>query len=145
LIFGGVYWQYFEELDKIKASSSPLTLNKKYYIQTNTANGPVLNELQDKNSLKVGDKVVVRILLKTDRDLEYVHLKDMRPSGTEPVNVLSQFKYGNGLGYYESTKDLASHFFIDILRKGSYVFEYTVFATHSGNFSSGISTIQCMY
>lgn len=145
LIFGGVYWQYFEDLDKIKTATSPLSLEKKYFIQTNTANGPILTEVQDKNTLKVGDRIVVRVILKTDRDMDFVHLKDMRPSGTEPANVLSGFKYNNGLGYYESTKDLASHFFIDNLSKGTYVFEYTVFATHSGNFSSGISTIQCMY
>ena len=58
--------------------------------------------------------------------MEYVHLKDYRGSGTEPANVLSQYKYQDGLAYYESTKDTASHFFIDYLPKGAYVFEYTV-------------------
>jgi hypothetical protein len=73
----------------------------------------------------VGDELVVRIELRTDRDMEYVHLKDQRGSGTEPVNVLSQYKYQDGLAYYESTRDTASHFFIDYLPKGVYVFEYS--------------------
>ncbi|GAI37220.1 unnamed protein product, partial [marine sediment metagenome] len=37
------------------------------------------------------------IELRVDRDMEYVHLKDQRGSGTEPVNVLSgydNFKHG---------------------------------------------------
>ncbi len=60
----------------------------------------------------------MRIVLQTDRDMEYVHLKDHRGAGTEPVNVLSQYKYQDGLGYYETTRDTASHFFIDYLPKG---------------------------
>ena len=88
-----------------------------------TKSGPVLEPI--KGPLAVGDEVVVRITLHTDRDMEYVHLKDYRGSGTEPTNVLSQYKYQDGLAYYESTKDTASHFFIDYLPKGAYVFEYT--------------------
>ena len=68
---------------------------------------------------------MVRIELRVDRDMEYVHLKDQRGSGTEPVNVLSRYKYQDGLAYYESTRDTASHFFIDYLPKGVYVFEYS--------------------
>jgi hypothetical protein len=77
--------------------------------------------------------------------MEYVHLKDMRASGLEPLNVLSTYKYQDGLGYYESTGDAATHFFISWLAKGTYVFEYPVVVSHSGNFSNGISSIQCMY
>jgi uncharacterized protein YfaS (alpha-2-macroglobulin family) len=77
--------------------------------------------------------------------MEYVHMKDMRASAFEPVNVLSGFKYKGGLGYYESTGDAATNFFFDYLRKGAYVFEYPLIASQTGNFSNGISTIQCMY
>ena len=80
--------------------------------------------------VKVGDELVVRIVLRMDRDMEYVHLKDHRGSGTEPVNVLSQYKYQDGLAYYEATRDTASHFFIDYLPKGVYVFEYSVRVQH---------------
>jgi len=87
----------------------------------------------------------VRIELRTDRDMEYVHMKDQRGSGTEPVNVLSQYKYQDGLGYYESTRDTASHFFIDYLRKGTYVFEYSSRVQLRGEYQTGIAEIQCMY
>ena len=95
--------------------------------------------------LKVGDKVVVRVILKTDRNMEYVHLKDMRASAFEPVNVLSGYRWQAGLGYYESTRDAATHFFIDYLPKGNYVFEYRLYATQKGDFSNGITSVQCMY
>ncbi len=95
--------------------------------------------------LKVGDKIKVRIELRVDRDMEYVHMKDMRASCLEPVNVLSSYKWQGGLGYYETTKDASTNFFFDYLRKGTYVFEYALFVTHTGNFSNGITNIQCMY
>ncbi|MFZ1784830.1 MAG: alpha-2-macroglobulin family protein [Ferruginibacter sp.] len=143
--WGSVYWQYFEDLDKITSASTPLTLVKKLFIEKNSDKGPVLVALEDKAQLKVGDKIKVRIELKVDRDMEYVHMKDMRAACMEPTNVLSQYKYQGGLGYYESTKDASTNFFFGWLARGSYVFEYPMFVTHAGNFSNGITTIQCMY
>ena len=143
--WGGVYWQYFEDIDKITTATTPLKLVKKLFVEKNTDRGPVLTPVNDADVLKVGDKIKVRIELRVDRDMEYVHLKDMRASCLEPVNVLSSYKWQDGLGYYESTKDASTNFFIDNLHKGTYVFEYPLFITHAGNFSNGITTIQCMY
>ena len=143
--WGGVYWQYFEDLDKITIASTPLKLVKKLFVEKNTDRGPVITPVNDGDILKVGDKIKVRVELRVDRDMEYVHMKDMRASALEPVNVLSEYKYQGGLGYYESTKDASTNFFFSYLRKGTYVFEYQLFVTHTGNFSNGVTTIQCMY
>ena len=143
--WGAVYWQYFENLDKITPASTPLKLSKNLFVEQNTDKGPVLHALADGAELKVGDKIKVRIELKVDRDMEYVHMKDMRAACMEPVNVLSGYKYQGGLGYYESTKDASTNFFFGWLARGTYVFEYSMFVTHAGNFSNGITSIQCMY
>lgn len=143
--WGAVYWQYFEQLDKITGAATPLTLQKRLFIQKNTSGGPLLTTIQEGNELKVGDKVKVQVTMKVDRDMEYVHLKDMRAACFEPENVISASKWQNGVSYYESTKDASTNFFFSRLPKGTYVFEYTLFVTHQGNFSNGISTAQCMY
>lgn len=143
--WGAVYWQYFEQLDKITPAETPLKLEKKLFVQRNTPTGPVIEPVTDQTVLKVGDKIKVRIELRVDRDMEYVHMKDMRASAFEPVNVISQYKYQDGLGYYENTRDAATNFFFNNLNKGTYVFEYPLFVTHKGDFSNGITTIQCMY
>lgn len=140
-----MYWQYFEDLDKIKTAATPLSLIKKLFVEKNSDRGPVLTPVNDGDVLKVGDKIKVRIELRVDREMEYVHMKDMRASCLEPVNVLSSYKWQDGLGYYESTKDASTNFFFSNLRKGTYVFEYALFVTHTGNFSNGITNIQCMY
>ncbi|MEO6718969.1 MAG: alpha-2-macroglobulin family protein [Ferruginibacter sp.] len=143
--WGSVYWQYFEDLDKITPAATPLKLTKKLFVEKNTDKGPALQAIGEGAALKIGDKVKVRIELKVDRDMEYVHMKDMRAASMEPVNVLSGYKYQGGLGYYESTKDASTNFFFGWLPKGSYVFEYSLFVGMTGNFSNGITTIQSMY
>ena len=142
--WGSVYWQYFENLDKITPAATPLKLVKKLFVEKNTDHGPVLNPINEGDAIKVGDKIKVRVELRVDRDMEYVHMKDMRASCLEPVNVLSEYKWQGGLGYYETTKDASTNFFFGSLYKGTYVFEYTLFATHKGNFSNGVTSIQCM-
>lgn len=143
--WGSVYWQYFEDLDKITQAATPLSLDKKLFLEKNTTSGKVLVPVNDNDELKVGDKLIIRMELRSDRDMEYLHLKDMRAAAMEPLNVLSEYKWQDGLGYYEATKDASSDFFFSYLPKGTYVFEYPCYVTQSGNFAVGIATIQCMY
>ena len=105
----------------------------------------MITPVTDKTTLTLGDLLKVRIELRVDRAMEYVHLKDMRAAGFEPVSTISTHKYQDGLWYYESPKDLATNFFIGYLPKGTYVFEYALRVSQKGNFSNGITTIQCMY
>lgn len=143
--WGAMYWQYFEDLDKITPAQTPIQVTKKLFRVKNTASGPVIEPITDQTILHPGDKIRVRIELKSDRDMEYVHMKDARASGFEPVNVLSQYKYQDGLGYYESTKDASTDFFFSFLPKGTHVFEYPLTVIHAGDFSNGITQVQCMY
>jgi uncharacterized protein YfaS (alpha-2-macroglobulin family) len=143
--WGAMYWQYFEQLDKITPAQTPLKLQKELFVEVNSPSGPVLQPITSYKPIKVGDRVVVRVILTTDRDMEYIHLKDMRASAFEPVNVLSGYRWQGGLGFYESTRDAATNFFIDYLPKGTYVFEYKLNATQRGDFSNGITTVQSMY
>ena len=142
--WGSVHWQYLEDMSKVTPyEGTPLKLQKALFTKVNTKKGKELRPV--KGDIAVGDELVTRVILRVDRDMEYVHLKDQRGSGTEPVNVLSRYKYQDGLRYYESTRDTASHFFIDYLPKGTYVFEYSSRVQHRGQYQSGIASVQCMY
>lgn len=144
--FGGLYWQYFEDLDKIKNNSGAiLSVSKELYLKKNTLKGDELQKITNNNSLKTGDLVTVRLIITAKEDSEYIHLKDMRASCFEPVNVLSEYQYKDRLGYYMSTKDAATNFFFDQINKGTYVLEYDIRVNNSGEFSNGITTIQSMY
>lgn len=143
IIWGAAFWQYFEDLNKITTVKSvPLSISKKLYVES--INGS-RKELKSVNEYSVGEKIIIRLELKADRPMDYLHLQDMRAAGVEPIQVISQYKYQSGLGYYESTKDLATHFFIDHISAGTFVLEYPVRVAQKGSFSNGISTLQCMY
>ncbi|MEY4177627.1 MAG: hypothetical protein RLY70_1201 [Planctomycetota bacterium] len=143
--WGSVHWQYLEDMSKVTPyDGTPLKLRKTLFVKQLSKKGPTLAPVVD-GAVTVGDELVVRVELRVDRDMEFVHLKDQRGSGTEPVNVLSRYRYQDGLGYYESTRDTASHFFIDYLPKGTYVFEYSTRVQLRGRYQTGVASIQCMY
>jgi uncharacterized protein YfaS (alpha-2-macroglobulin family) len=142
--WGSVHWQYLEDVTKITPhDGTPLKLEKTVFKRVNTKKGPVLEPIN--GTVQVGDELVMRIVLRSDRNMEFIHLKDHRGSGTEPVNVMSKYKFQDGLGYYESTRDTCTNFFIDYLPKGTYVFEYPVRVVHRGKYPTGLASIQCMY
>jgi uncharacterized protein YfaS (alpha-2-macroglobulin family)/aromatic ring-cleaving dioxygenase len=143
--WGSLYWQYFEQLDKITPAKTPLHIDKKLFVEKPSPTGPVLHPIRKGTPLKVGDRIKVRIELRVDRNMEYVHMKDMRAATMEPEQVISRYRWQDGLGYYQTTKDASTNFFFDYLSKGTYVFEYPLRVTHEGDFSNGITSIQCMY
>ena len=143
IAWGGVHFQYFEDMSKVTAHQTNLKLEKKLFVKRDTKSGPIIEPLS--GPLQPGDLLVNRIVLRVDRDMEYVHLKDLRGSGIEPVDVLSGYRYQDGLAYYQSTRDTASHFFIDYLPKGTYVFEYQLRVQLKGRYQTGVAEIQCMY
>ncbi len=145
IAWGGMYWQYFEQLDKITGTETNLRMNKQLLLKQITGSGAELLLLNEQNIPKVGDVITVRMELRADRDYEFVHLKDTRAAGLEPIKAISGYRCQQGLWYYENIKDASTNFFIPYLRKGTYVFEYELRVTHAGQFSNGITTFQCMY
>ncbi|AIZ64602.1 hypothetical protein PK28_14660 [Hymenobacter sp. DG25B] len=143
--WGALYWQYFEQIDKITPAATSLSLERQLFREQRTAGGPTLERLTAATPLRVGDVLVVRLVLRSDRDLEYVHLKDQRAAGLELISQTSGYRYQSGLGYYESPRDAATNFFIGFFPKGTHTFEYRLRAAQSGDFSGGLSQLQCLY
>ena len=145
IAWGGAYWQYFEDLDRITTAASPLSLEKQLFVRELTDNGPVTKPIEEGQVLKTGDKVIVRLIIRSDRNMDYVQLTDMRAAALEPVVQLSGYSYGGGLGFYKSVTDVSMQYFIRRLPKGTYVLEYPLMVTQQGEFSNGIATIQSFY
>lgn len=144
--WGALYVQYFEDLDKVKAfESTPLKLQQVWYIKRDTDKGPVLQPLAAGVKPKVGDRLVARVELQADRSMEYLHLRVMHAAGLEQMETVSGYRWSSGLGYYQSIRDTGTDIFIDRVQPGKYVWEYELRVFHAGDFSAGVSTIQCMY
>ncbi|MBR1920808.1 MAG: hypothetical protein IJ829_02250 [Kiritimatiellae bacterium] len=142
--WGGVHWSYFEDVLKVRAHEPrELRVEKKYYRKTKGAEGTRLAAFGE--ALEPGDEIVARLEITSDRTYEFVHLKDERPACAEPVDVLSRYRRQDGVGYYQSTKDAATHYYIDRLNKGVFVLETSYRVQQKGVFSGGLATLQCMY
>ena len=135
--WGAVYAQYLESMDQIGEQGNGLSVSRQLY-KGNEA-------LNESAPLKVGDKITVRLTVKADRDMDFVQIKDDRAACMEPLQAVSGFRWGNGLGYYQATKDASTQFFIDQMRKGTYVIEYQVYVNRTGEYQAGIATVQSAY
>jgi hypothetical protein len=144
MAWGTLHWQYFDQLDQIYSSKGILNIEKKLFLKETTKNGSILIPIGERK-IKIGDKIVSRIIIELDRDMEFVHINDMRAPAFEPVQVLSGYKFEDGVGYYKKISDLATHYYFDLLKAGSYIIENEMYVTQKGTFSNGISTIQCLY
>ncbi len=145
MILGAVHWQYFEKLDKIKSHETSVKLKKVLFKEVVTGGKVQLIRVDKNSSLVPGDKIVVKLYIDLDRDMEYLHLKDMHASGLEPINVISGYKWRSSVSYYQVTKDASTNFFMDYLSAGKHIIEYKLYVAHKGNFANGIANIQNMY
>lgn len=143
--WGALHWQYLERMDKVTPHESPFSIKKHVMLHAQSDAGAQLIALDKARTLKAGDKLTIRIELRTDRYVDHVHLKDLRAAGLEPVEAISGYKWQGGLGYYQSIRDVGMHFFFDRIAPGTYVFEYDLRVTHAGDLSNGITTAMCMY
>lgn len=143
--WGAVYAQYQELTDKIQQQGKELNVTKQLYVERTINGAKVLLPIATTSDIKVGEKIVSRLVMKVDRDMDFVQLKDQRAACCEPLEALSGYHYSSATSYYVSIKDASTNFFFDSLNKGTYVLEYTYVLTRSGNYSSGIATLQSAY
>ncbi|MDL2290306.1 hypothetical protein LJB95_02760, partial [Paludibacteraceae bacterium OttesenSCG-928-F17] len=142
--WGSVYWQYFQNVDKVQQQGGALSVTKMLFVER-TVNNTTSMIPTEQAEIKKGDKIITRLVVTTDRNLEFVALKDLRASGLEPVEQRSDMVRREGVSYYQTTKDASTQFFFNFLPTGTYVFEYECWANNTGDFANGMATIQCQY
>lgn len=135
--WGAVYAEYEEEMNQIGMQGDVLRIRKEIY-----KNG---KQIENGELLRVGDKLTIRLIVEADRDMDFIEVKDERAACMEPVDVISGYRWTEGLGTYQRTKDTSTSFFIDQMRKGTYVLQYDVHVNIAGTYQCGASTIRSVY
>lgn len=138
--WGAIYNQFNAPMTAIpEVAITELSINKEFYrYNTDGTLSPV-------TEFKVGDKVQVRLVIKNNKDLDYVTVKDERAACFEPVDKLSGYRRADYSWYYLETKDALTNIFFTDLQKGTHVINYDVYVMANGQFSAGIATAQCQY
>ena len=127
--WGAVYAQYLTPIADASAQSNGLSVRR---------------DLSSTNP-KLGDKLTTRYVITADRDYEYVCLRAQRPAAAEPGVQVSGYHYQGGLGYYMAVRDAHTDYFFDRLPKGTYVLEETSFIDRTGTYTTGLTTLRCLY
>lgn len=136
--WASVYTQCLESMDKVKLyDGDGLRIERKYM-----SGG---REIDRESVLSVGDKVTVSITVSADRDMDFVRIKDEKPACLEVASQLSSYSWSGGLGYYRVNKDASVEFFVDSMRKGTYIVTYDAYVSRSGNYVSGPASVISVY
>ena len=144
LVWGGLFRQYFVPIDEVKSDESGFTIKRELFVETVTDKGKVLVPAE-KRTLKVGDKLTVKITFTSQQDMSFVFVKDLRAAGFEPIEQISRYEYNDRMSYYQSNTDTDMQFFIEHLPKGTHQLEYSMFVTKEGHLNNGYALIQCQY
>jgi hypothetical protein len=140
--WGAVYGECLEEINNIvKASTMAIEIDRKFYVERNS----VFVELDEGDVLKVGDKVCIRYVLNTDRDMDFVQVRAQHPACFEPTIQYSGYCWLEGSGAYVAQYDASCDYFFDELRKGTITFDQYMYVSRSGVYATGIATAQCAY
>lgn len=135
-VYGGIYHQYFVPMEAVSSQQKELSVSKKIFVQQDTA-------WVEATYFKTGDRIKIQLVVVNNEPLNYVHLRDGRAAGFEPIYQPSGYQYWKG--YYFTIKDASTNYFFNYLPKGRHIYEYEVKTNNSGVFSSGIAQIECMY
>jgi 5-hydroxyisourate hydrolase-like protein (transthyretin family) len=163
LVWGGLFRQYFVPIDEVKSDESGFTIKRELFVETVTDKGKKLvpvgtafrqaqrpagakvPEPVEGPTLKVGDKLTVKITFTSQQDMSFVFVKDLRAAGFEPIEQISHYEYNDRMSYYQSNTDTDMEFFIEFLPKGTHQLEYSMFVTKEGYLNNGYALIQCQY
>ena len=140
--WGAVYCQYNAPADSVKShANADIRIGKQFYVynSANTLRPDATTEFA------VGDRIQVRLTIRSERDLDFVALTDNRGACFEPADQLSVYEWQDGTGSYRETRDSATNIFFSHISKGTYVITYDVYANNAGTYTSGIASLQCQY
>ncbi|MBQ8098072.1 MAG: hypothetical protein IJ244_00930 [Bacteroidaceae bacterium] len=136
--FGAVYAQYLIPTSAVKAEAAGLSLTCNYSVRRGQEWKPI-----DQEALQVGDLIRIRYEINSDRDYDFVCLKEGRPACLEPCQPLSGYDWR--MGCYRDVGDASTCYFFHQVYKGKHVLESELRIDRSGLFTSAVPTIQCVY
>jgi uncharacterized protein YfaS (alpha-2-macroglobulin family) len=138
-------WHFSTDKLPKEARGDYLALKRRYFKRVKTGKEVKLQPLAEGARIEVGDEVEVQLSLRAKHPMEYVHLRDPRPAGFEPVSLTSRHKWNLGIYWYEEIRDSGTNFFFERLPQGQYPFKYRLRAAIAGTFKAAPATVQPMY
>lgn len=145
MAFASATWHFSTEQLPTEGRGDYLGVERRFFKRLTSGQEIVLQPLEDGVEIQVGDEVEVQLSLRSKHPMEYVHLRDPRGAGFEPISAVSKFKWDLGIGWYEEIRDSGTNFFFEHLPQGEYTFKYRLRAATAGVFRVSPAQLQPMY
>ena len=140
--WGAAYVNYEAPMTEVRRNDSrDISISKAFFRYDSEGK---LKSVAD-DQIRVGDKLQVRLTLKSNRDMNFVAVTDQRPAAFEPVDQVPTYDWRDGIFMLRETRDAQTNIFVTGLPKGTFVIAYDVYVNNAGQFASGIATAQCLY
>jgi uncharacterized protein YfaS (alpha-2-macroglobulin family) len=145
MAFASATWHFSTEKMPEKGEGDLFAVERSYFRRVKSGDDVVLKPLAEGAPLAVGDEIEVQLSIRARHPAEYVHLRDPRPSGCEPVTLISGYKWDLGIVRYEEIRDSGTNFFVEWLPQGEYTLKHRLRCAMAGTFKAAPATLQSMY
>jgi hypothetical protein len=142
-VSGNIKYYYFSSVPPDDSQNAIVQIHKTLYRYDSPAG--TWEPIKENTALQISDKIKTVLTIKTARQLNYVFINERRAAAMEPRETESEYKYEDGLEYYQSVKDAGYLIFVDKIPSGIHNISYETVITASGNFTNGPASLQCMY
>lgn len=133
--------------DTVSARKDEVSIGFTLYKQIKgTDSKPQWREISENEKLNVGDKLRMRVSVKSDRDVDFMEVIFPLAACTSLNRQLSgYYNCGGGRYCYLAIHDSALNLFIDKFEKGSMTVDFEANVTNAGTYSTGFVKAQSVY
>lgn len=144
LSWGAVYATFTEADDSVKAyATGQLAIRRECYVQRNGVGEWAL--CGDGDLLHVGDRVKVRHIVTSDRDMDFVKVVAPLPACFELVSQVSGYRWMGGRGAYLAAHDSDVGMYFDWFERGTATMDVECFVVREGLYGMGSASVVCEY
>lgn len=143
MCWGALYCEYSDKIDNVESFGQGVSIIRSYYIVNDTESGTSLTKVSDINQIGIGQKVLVRLTVTSDRAADYVEIKDMHAAGFIVSDQRARRAVTGGKDYYIAPGKDNCRIYISRVSRGEQIIEYNLTKVADGQFTIGPATMEC--
>lgn len=141
LSWGSVYASFMTDAKAVETKGKELSISRRFEIKRSNN----WEELSGDYQLKKGDIIRQIFTITAQADFDFVELTSAQPACFTIKQPLSGFTWKGNLPTYRAVGENSTNYFIEKVSKGTHQFSEEFVVTKEGTFSTGITSIQCVY
>lgn len=144
LSWGAAYATFAETEENLKAyGTGELVIKRECYVKRGGVGEWTL--CGEGELMNVGDKVRMRHVVTSDRDMDFVKVVSPLPACFELTSQLSGYRWMGGRGAFLAAHDSNVEIYFDWFTRGTATMDVECFVARTGRYSMGAAAVECEY